>query len=357
MHATDLARRRPTDPLAAALDRQLARTVAPIALVLALMYASSLYHRSVNPVLLETTRPTQLVLVGGFLAIALLVRLRPMPSRLANPTVVGALAFIAVETVGRGQAAAGVNLHWALIGLGAIVVRPGWWAVSVAAVFGPWLAASALGINGWSFDSFGFSLDMITATALGGVVFVSRRRALAGLLQARDALQRMVRDDPLTGLLNRRGVEHAAAEMLAAATTGSVTLLYVDVDGFKSINDRFGHAEGDRALIAVADLLRASVRGTDHVARVGGDEFVVVLGANADPGAAADRVRSAFASWRAPDDRYDLHVSVGTERVVGRDLEAFWTAVDIADRRMYEQKRARAAAHAAPDLPEGASAA
>lgn len=339
MKAFDPVRRRPPDPLAAALDRQIARAVGPIAFVLALMYASSVYHRSINPVLLETTAPTQVALVGGFLAVAILVRIRPMPLELANVTVVVALAFIAVETIGRGQAAAGVNLHWALIGSGAIALRPRWWAGCVAAIVGPWAAAGLLGVNGWSFDSFGFSLDMVTATALGGVVFVSRRRALAGLVQARDDLQRLVRIDPLTGLLNRRGVEHAATELLRRGPAGSVAILFVDVDGFKVINDRYGHAEGDRALIALASLLCSTVRTSDHVARVGGDEFVVVLGAEADPDAAAGRVREAFAAWRAPNDQYGLRVSVGTERVLGRDLEAFWTAVDVADRRMYEAKR------------------
>jgi diguanylate cyclase (GGDEF)-like protein len=339
MNVLDPVRRRLLDPLAAALDRQIARAVGPIAFVLALMYASSVYHRSINPVLLETTAPTQLALVGGFLAIAILVRIRPMPPELANVTVVVALAFIAVETIGRGQAAAGVNLHWALIGSGAVALRPRWWALCVAAIVGPWAAAAVLGVNGWNLDSFGFSLDMVTATALGGVVFMSRRRALAGLVQARDDLERLVRIDPLTGLLNRRGVEHAASEMLAASPAGAVTILFVDVDGFKAINDRYGHAEGDRALVALASLLRTTVRTSDHVARVGGDEFVVVLGAEADPDAAAGRVRQAFAAWRAPNDRYSLRVSVGTERVPGRDLEAFWTAVDVADRRMYEAKR------------------
>ena len=87
------------------------------------------------------------------------------------------------------------------------------------------------------------------------------------------------RTDGLTGLLNGRGFYEAAAVELARSTRyrHPLTLAYVDLDDFKSINDRFGHARGDAVLVAVARAMRRACRSTDLVGRVGGDEFVVLF--------------------------------------------------------------------------------
>jgi diguanylate cyclase (GGDEF)-like protein len=79
--------------------------------------------------------------------------------------------------------------------------------------------------------------------------------------------------DPLTGLLNRRGL----AAWTANRRLAGGCLLFIDLDGFKRVNDHAGHDAGDRALMAVAGVLTSAVRAGDAVARVGGDEFVVVL--------------------------------------------------------------------------------
>lgn len=78
--------------------------------------------------------------------------------------------------------------------------------------------------------------------------------------------------DPMTGLLNRRGLEHAIAQISEPST-----IVMVDLDSLKQINDQHGHPAGDAAITALADALRAGVRAGDLVARVGGDEFVVVI--------------------------------------------------------------------------------
>ena len=98
----------------------------------------------------------------------------------------------------------------------------------------------------------------------------------------RDWLRReraISRTDGLTGLLNGRGFYEAAAVELARSTRyrHPLTLAYVDLDDFKAINDRFGHARGDEVLVAVARALRRACRSTDVVGRVGGDEFVVLF--------------------------------------------------------------------------------
>jgi diguanylate cyclase (GGDEF)-like protein len=83
--------------------------------------------------------------------------------------------------------------------------------------------------------------------------------------------------DPLTGLANRDMFSEAVEQALAAPTGGQVGVLYIDLDGFKPINDAFGHATGDRVLTVVAERLSRAARGGDLVARLGGDEFAVML--------------------------------------------------------------------------------
>ena len=96
---------------------------------------------------------------------------------------------------------------------------------------------------------------------------------------AEAALAAQARVDSLTALLNRRGFEERLREALARAarSTQTLALFYLDLDGFKQINDRYGHAAGDRVLVEVARRLQAALRVTDTVSRLGGDEFTVIL--------------------------------------------------------------------------------
>jgi Diguanylate cyclase, GGDEF domain len=114
---------------------------------------------------------------------------------------------------------------------------------------------------------------MIAGAAV--VVRVLRERA-DGLLSA---LREAALTDHLTGLYNRRAFEAAAGRELARVRRGSATvsLVMMDVDRFKEVNDRFGHASGDELLTMVAQVLREQVRAVDVVARLGGDEFAALL--------------------------------------------------------------------------------
>src|SRR5690606_34422023 len=80
----------------------------------------------------------------------------------------------------------------------------------------------------------------------------------------------------LTGVANRAGFDARLAEVLTAETTDPVTLIFVDLDGFKRVNDQHGHAAGDHVLKVVAARLQGEIRPTDLVARLGGDEFAVI---------------------------------------------------------------------------------
>ncbi len=109
-----------------------------------------------------------------------------------------------------------------------------------------------------------------------GVALITRD--VTGARASADALASLARSDALTGLANRRHVEEEldAARARAVRSKEPLALLYLDLDGFKTINDTLGHSAGDRVLVNVAARLRSKVRETDLVGRLGGDEFVVI---------------------------------------------------------------------------------
>jgi diguanylate cyclase (GGDEF)-like protein len=123
-------------------------------------------------------------------------------------------------------------------------------------------------------------LPAIFATAFNrAVLFLVVSELLAALREAFNHERQLARTDELTGLANTRAFnERAEQELLRARRYGrALSLLYIDLDGFKSINDTLGHAAGDVVLQRTADALRESLRRTDVIARLGGDEFVVLL--------------------------------------------------------------------------------
>jgi diguanylate cyclase (GGDEF)-like protein len=159
-------------------------------------------------------------------------------------------------------------------------------------------------------------------------------------------MARRARTDPLTDLLNRRAfveeIERHTARLDRENEAG--TLMFVDLDAFKTVNDRLGHATGDQVLLKVADMLRQLVRPFDLIARLGGDEFAVWL-SGADHMTAAERAdhlcRIAPDELQAilPEAFPKLGVSVGiaTRRAGSQEpIEALTKRADLA---MYEVKR------------------
>jgi diguanylate cyclase (GGDEF)-like protein len=151
--------------------------------------------------------------------------------------------------------------------------------------------------------------------------------------------------DPLLDILNRRGFERELARSLAYVRRygTAAALAMIDLDGFKAVNDRHGHAAGDALLRAVAAALRAHVRASDVVARLGGDEFGVLLW-NIDEGRAAAKVlelEDIIARARA--DHGEATLSVGASAgAVALDANATADAIfDAADKAMYARKNAR----------------
>jgi diguanylate cyclase (GGDEF)-like protein len=139
------------------------------------------------------------------------------------------------------------------------------------------------------------------------------------VLQTNKELTVISNTDVLTQLPNRRRFEeiYDGAWGDAARNGGSIAVLMMDIDNFKRYNDRFGHPEGDRCLRRVADAIREQVRGADFIARIGGEEFVVVL-RNADAaqaGRAAERIRNAVEDLAIAHDGQDgqrvVTISIG----------------------------------------------
>jgi diguanylate cyclase (GGDEF)-like protein len=151
--------------------------------------------------------------------------------------------------------------------------------------------------------------------------------------------------DDLTGLHNRRGFLILGEQMIKAARRqrARFLLLVLDLDGLKQINDTFGHAEGNRALVEAADVLRACFRQSDIIARLGGDEFAAMTPNPTEASEVAVRARleAALAAVNAkPDRAYPLSLSVGIQACVP-DETPVETLLARADARMYEQKKHR----------------
>ncbi len=163
---------------------------------------------------------------------------------------------------------------------------------------------------------------------------------------ALDALHHRATHDPLTGLVNRAQFFEFVDLALRRQRRhrAQVGVLFIDIDRFKQINDRFGHHRGDRALVAVADCLQSCTRPDDVVARVGGDEFAVLCDHLEDLtslAAVTDRVRGALAgSMWVGDCDWALTASVGVA-VAEPDDDGAETLVDRADQAMYRNKHRR----------------
>lgn len=153
--------------------------------------------------------------------------------------------------------------------------------------------------------------------------------------------------DPLTGLRNAAGFE-VALEALAQAEDDSVCVVYIDLDGFKAVNDTCGHAVGDDILRQVAGRLRLAVRAGDRVARLGGDEFAVALPCAIEVHAVIRRIAAHLREPIRLDGDRSISVSASMGIASRRPTEALARLTARADAAMYRAKRRQAQLPAAP---------
>ena len=160
-----------------------------------------------------------------------------------------------------------------------------------------------------------------------------------------EVLESLALHDQLTGLANRRLLTDRMSMAMAHArrNESAMAVVYLDLDGFKQLNDRLGHGAGDILLKMVANRLVKTVRQEDTVARLGGDEFVLVLWHLAEPGYAATVARKVIEALSQPFDIEGNTVSITTSAGVGiypihgEDADTLTKSADLA---LYEAKRA-----------------
>ncbi|MCW2714778.1 MAG: diguanylate cyclase with sensor [Frankiales bacterium] len=188
--------------------------------------------------------------------------------------------------------------------------------------------------------------DVTAATAQRALLAEANsmlKREVATVERLRAEVAEQAVRDPLTGCYNRRHLSHVLAEQFVGGERGpdEVSVLMLDVDLFKSINDQHGHAVGDALLLALADCMRSSVRATDTVARYGGEEFVIVLPGSgaADALRKAERIRARCALVRVPvpGGVVGVTLSAGVS-TVGPLIRTPEQLLEAADQALYRAK-------------------
>jgi diguanylate cyclase (GGDEF)-like protein len=190
-------------------------------------------------------------------------------------------------------------------------------------------------------------LVFVVFTAFAGRALRDARRAITDraelLAVEREDAVRLAYTDTLTGLHNRRYADDLLARLVAEAGRGRpFSVLALDLDGLKVLNDRSGHAAGDRALTRIGEVLRLQLRGADVPIRVSGDEFLAILpGTRVEQArVVGDRLRAAVAAadWSA----VGAPVSISCGGAEWHDGQSGADVVKAADAQLYEAKRARA---------------
>jgi diguanylate cyclase (GGDEF)-like protein/PAS domain S-box-containing protein len=177
-------------------------------------------------------------------------------------------------------------------------------------------------------------------------IFVISLRDITDRVNMEAQLRALSDVDLLTGLLNRRGFVEAANRQLTLAQRQKwgMTLLFLDLDGLKWINDEFGHLEGDQALIETAAILRKTVRRPDILGRYAGDEFTILAFEGADSSDSSDKIAERLRinlethNERKRLDR-KISFSIGVARYNPTNTPMLDNLIDDADFKMYEEKR------------------
>lgn len=218
-------------------------------------------------------------------------------------------------------------------------------AFFIAAATMAGLSQGLLPANGWTLHALqiGTVVDMLLFMRVLGLRTAALGRAARDARRERDAMRSLAHTDPLTGLANRRGLDLALAAAMARCTPEHLAAVYMlDLDGFKPVNDSHGHDVGDQLLVAVTARLHEHLRHTDTVARIGGDEFVVMANDLASPEQAHALGNQLLDAFRTPIVLGDLELYVGL--TIGYALAPLDSTepallIKLADAAMYTGKQ------------------
>lgn len=187
-------------------------------------------------------------------------------------------------------------------------------------------------------------LESTEVFAVQAAVALENARHFEELKELNARLERVAITDELTGLYNRRGFLTLGSEQLHYFRRHKIDslLMYLDLDHFKEINDTLGHAEGDRALRTYAEILKQSLRKSDLLGRMGGDEFVILTGKSEDQSREAiiERIEKRLSSFNASNKAlYILSASVGTCSAIQPSSIKLEEMIQKADKELYQSKR------------------
>jgi diguanylate cyclase (GGDEF)-like protein len=176
-------------------------------------------------------------------------------------------------------------------------------------------------------------------------ILLEAARAISMRSRFLDRLRSFALTDDLTGLYNRRGFLILGLQnlKLASRTGYSLLLFFADIDQFKRVNDSLGQLEGDAFLICCAEVLKSTFRDSDIIARIGGDEFVILAQERAENSSEAifHRLESALQLLNEKvDSSHNLSLSVGVARFDPQNPVSLGELLSLADREMFERKRA-----------------
>src|SRR5689334_4972610 len=201
----------------------------------------------------------------------------------------------------------------------------------------------------WRGEALGLKLNggtfplEISISSVDGGGLVQVVRDITERKKLEETLRNSSLKDDLTGLFNRRGLLKQAAPYFdfARRQKEKLLLLFIDLDGMKKINNKFGHNECENALIQTAAILNRSFRGTDIIARLGGDEFtVLVTDLNASKEDAITRLNENLKAYNASEAcSHKLAFSIGVATLEPERMACFEELLEQADQAMYEQKR------------------
>lgn len=179
-----------------------------------------------------------------------------------------------------------------------------------------------------------FSMSLIGAALGLGLLVVACADIVLALKSERDT-------DPLTGLLNRRGLQGREARLLSARRGKPLGVVACDIDRFKDINDRFGHAAGDLVLATFAGIMRKRLRAGDVAARTGGEEFIMALNCSLDQAySLTEKLRREIASAHFSGLPQDFAVTCSFGIAKAHPGEGLWDVIGRADKILYAAKRA-----------------